>query len=858
MWSAVSSVWSDTSPFVPERLDDEEHFVGGAVVGMHLLPSGSACMVVWGYFYQKPWDTLPNPWSVRLVIVPPDGKPDDARWNNAYVVPLSERGTGAYPLATCRLANGSVAVLIRTETMGHELCIFNGAVVTRRTVANGLLSYGTLMPPGITGSVIIAPRILDYAVASSNGTHVRFVMSIEEDFDIDLAGNNLPGLVRLELKTLRFEADAPVLGMTAYLDHPGIGATSVGVILRLRADGTRDATFGANGLWVSPLNPMFRGFLCAGEFGGVLAGAIGHRAVLFGPDRNDPGGNALDFAFGGGNGYAERDLGGPLGQPVAIADAQAIYVYAQRVPAPADPGDMRGVGCRFASSGVPDQGFGAAGVSTVWCDDIVFEPKALAVSGSRLFLSGTRELRGEDCDRSPVVIAMNAANGDPVPDYGFGGFSLHGSIAAPAYIAPDGASVFAERTKTAGPPVLRFVSANGETGARVTLTPIAQGGRILSIVGLADGSLLITGGRTSMTEPAWVLKLTPGRTIDAAFGANGVFRPRMEADLIWALGVRPDNAVVLQLNTAAAAELAVMRPAGALDTAFGTMGFVEMKGFTHAALNISESSLTCFLDDDGSVLCVAHSGHNPDSQFSQFVHVGLRRIMTDGAYDPAFGLGVFSAATPPSNMMATLISPHGGTLDYSGLSPRAIWRAGGKIYLFATGFAGGGFVVNRPKPRYPVFMVFRWNADGSRDNTFSANGVQEAGYDPDHIYWSCAGVLKYSADTAIVYGMAGAADIETHSVGDTSYNVTIVREPKPALFKFDHDTGLDFSFGEDGAARYPLWEVLLSPVAGALLADGRARIACVDVLGQQRSDRPMSNLAGLIQWRLADIVGSPL
>src|SRR5262245_10807603 len=128
MWSAVPSVWSDPSPIVPERLDDEEHFVGGAVVGMHVLPSGSACMVVWGYFYQKPWELQPNPWSVRLVIVPPDGKPDDARWNNALVVPLTDRGSGAYPLATCRLADGRVAVLIRNETGAHELCIFNGTV----------------------------------------------------------------------------------------------------------------------------------------------------------------------------------------------------------------------------------------------------------------------------------------------------------------------------------------------------------------------------------------------------------------------------------------------------------------------------------------------------------------------------------------------------------------------------------------------------------------------------------------------------------------------------------------------------------------------------------------------------------
>jgi hypothetical protein len=234
-----------------------------------------------------------------------------------------------------------------------------------------------------------------------------------------------------------------------------------------------------------------------------------------------------------------------------------------------------------------------------------------------------------------------------------------------------------------------------------------------------------------------------------------VFQPRTDLDQIWLLGVRTVGRVALQTYTAGSAtELAAMLSQGQLDAAFGTNGFVTVEAFTHAALNISSNSLSCFLDEDDAVICVAHSGHYPGSLTSQYVRVALRRITTAGAYDTAFGLGAPSVITPGNDVMATLISPAGGTLEYASALPRAIWRAGGKLYLFAVGFAGGGTVAGTDRPAYPVFIVFRWNGDGSRDTAFFANGWQEAGFSPNRVYWSPSGVVSYSADTAFVYGMA--------------------------------------------------------------------------------------------------------
>lgn len=401
--------------------------------------------------YVRGWDFGfgENPPAIRLVIFPPDGRSNDGGWSQAAVVRLSSKGEGATPLGSCTIANDRVAVLFRNAAAQHELITFRpsgpGSTVfpgafTWRTVAASFLDYGTgLGTPSQTGSVLIAPRIGDVAIASSNGTSVRLVLAVEQIYDIDLANNNmLPGLLRLELAGLRFDADFSVIAMTAHLNHPGVGGTSVGAVLRLRPDGSRDAAFGNNGLWVSPLSVNHRGFVCAGEFAGIVAGCVGRRAVLFALDRNSPGGDGLDMTFGAGNGFVEHDLGGPLGRPTASADAAALYLFAQRVRIGSDgSGDGRAVGCRFSISssafGILDAGFGNGGSLTVGSDGAALEPKGIALSGSDLYLGGTRQLPGEDCDRVPVVVAMNVVDGDPISDRGFAGFSLHGSIDSPAY-----------------------------------------------------------------------------------------------------------------------------------------------------------------------------------------------------------------------------------------------------------------------------------------------------------------------------------------------------------------------------------------------------------------------------------------
>jgi hypothetical protein len=101
--------------------------------------------------------------------------------------------------------------------------------------------------------------------------------------------------------------------------------------------------------------------------------------------------------------------------------------------------------------------------------------------------------------------------------------------------------------------------------------------------------------------------------------------------------------------------------------------------------------------------------------------------------------------------------------------------------------------------------------------------------------------------------MAGEAETVTTSVaGGPPVTSTIIRQPQPALFHVQHPTGLDLGFGGDGAATQRLQEVMLTPVAGALLSARRVRLACVDVLSQPEIPEPRTNQGGLIQWQLRE------
>ena len=865
LWTGVPDVFQDQ--FTGEK---ETHLVGGTTVGLQILNTGAVCLIVWGWEFGRPWQRGTT--AVRMVTFPVDGAPRELdRWDGTGIRLISEEGRMSDPLATCATASNDVAVLIRQAPEGsragawsYAICTVSGptasGATTKRHVDPSWL-YDTLATQP-AGSTRMTADGADFAVASSSGTRVRFAMigpTGAAPRDIDLAGTPaLPGLIRLQVASLRLSAGRAVISLTAHLNHPGVGATSVGALLQLLTDGTRDVTFGENGLWVSPLAIGQRGFTCAGEANGFVAGCVDRRAVVFAVA---PNGIELDDEFGDG-GVAEHDLGDRIASPVMASDGSHVYLFAQHVPAPGSPvADNLAVGCRFRTVpgatgyGQADSGWGSAGTVTVHSDGAPLTPAAMAIRNSQVFLAGTRQVFGTNCDRIPSVTVLAQSTADPDPSFGAGGFSLHASIRHPAHVAPDGSAVFVERSAGATGPALRFVGPKGEIGSRVPLA-LPPNSVITSIIRLSDGGLAIAGGGP---EP-WVLKTDSMGAPDPSFGTTGRSTPKPGAGFGSAavLGVRSDGRIALRVDTAGKSELTVLLPTGQVDAVFGTMGFVDVFGFTHPGAG--PGGADCFLASDDSFIVILSTEHEPAKYASPFVSVALRRVTAGGQYDPNFGLGLPSVTPPAAARLLRLLQPDGasgGDAEYSRIRPAGVGWAGGQLYVFATGFSGGRHAVvagvDVQLPIYPLLLVMRWKSDGSLDQTFAGRGWQEAGYNPDRKYWSAQGVIQEGPASFVLYGMAGEAETVTTSVaGGPPITSTIIRQPQPALFHVQHPAGLDLGFSGDGAATQRLQEVMLTPVAGALLSARRVRLACVDLLSQPEIPEPRTNQGGLIQWQLRE------
>jgi hypothetical protein len=128
------------------------------------------------------------------------------------------------------------------------------------------------------------------------------------------------------------------------------------------------------------------------------------------------------------------------------------------------------------------------------------------------------------------------------------------------------------------------------------------------------------------------------------------------------------------------------------------------------------STVSPFLDTDGSILCALATVHQFDND--PFVQVGLRRITPVGVNDTAFGLGVPAVTPPAIGRRITLAQPAGATSRrdaYTRMAAVACAWMGGKLYVVAAGTAGGVLTRSGTSPAYGVLVVSRWDARRSGD-----------------------------------------------------------------------------------------------------------------------------------------------
>ena len=735
-----------------------------------------------------------------------------------------------------------------------------------------------LFAPSKRGGVRVGTAGFD-VIASTRDDQVRVAAFFAASNSFDLFTTRihsklLAGLQRLDVASIWYDGTWLSIVLTAQIDSPTAGTTSVGAILRVTSSGTRHLSYGDEGLWVGPRSTKLRPFTAAGLWPGGF-----HPGGVVGIHDSDmvaigvaPSGDAVDASFGV-NGILRHSLGGALTAPVTTSYGQYVYLFARR-------DDGRVVGSRFNRQGILDLGFGDAGLAIVPSDAEKVTPADVKVASTRVGLAVTREVDGVNCERGPEVVFLNASTAQPDSGFGASGFAFQAAVGEPAVVCPNGVSYYAERRAAGGTMNLRRTDSNGRFDRVLPLTVPITNKLIQSLYALDDSSLLVAG----VGDKDWICKLTTQGDLDPSYGTNGVAFPGrgMPSGSLEIVGVRPGGTTAVWFE----AGVGLLDTAGALDTTWGPPddtgqgldGLVPLKAFRHLIDDTPtvHSTATPFLDADGSILCVASSSRETTAEPA--VRLGLRRIKADGYYDPDFGLGLPSARQPDPGQHIRVGGPLGSTDpedSYGHVTPVGCAWLGGLLYVVAHGEAGiptaamgRGF----PVPTTGVLIVTRWTAQGLIDYAWATGGRQEAGWRPNRLDYRPAGVLllppkervfRRGARPAgdpelIVFGTAGRSVTESRpGTGGIVNTVTVTRRPEPAYFQVAHPDGIDPNPPEYLQMQEFQAAILAARILppASLSEPHRLRVVC----GDRRTQPPpkggllMSNFGGVGQFAIGHL-----
>ena len=243
------------------------------------------------------------------------------------------------------------------------------------------------------------------------------------------------------------------------------------------------------------------------------------------------------------------------------------------------------------------------------------------------------------------------------------------------------------------------------TGGKVTTDFFGSSDQTFGIAIQSDGKIVVCG-RAEMPAAQNISDLALARynsdgSLDPSFGADGKVTTQtsgMNANG-FDVAIQSDNKIVVggaaNNSDSTTGMFLVLRYAtdGSLDTSFGTGGQVT----TNINGNVSEI-LAMGLQQDGKIVGVGFTnGPNPDTNPTD--DFALARYNTDGGLDTTFGTN------------GTVVT------DFFGNSDKALglaFQADGK--LIVTGFA------TIPNTLQQTFVVVRYDADGSLDQSFGTGG----------------------------------------------------------------------------------------------------------------------------------------
>lgn len=513
-------------------------------------------------------------------------------------------------------------------------------------------------------------------------------------------GYSVPIVIRNARAALRPDGKI-VLG-----GRPGVTDTPLNVdfnLSQLNADGSLDIGFGDNGYVKTDFfneNDNLNNIALQSD-GRIVAAGFADSASIrcFALARYRPDGS-LDNSFSG-DGRQVSDLT----QTYNVAFALAIQSNG-RILAAGVSGDHYAV-ARYTQDGSADSSFNGNGERVIPIGDMS-QAKALAVqSDGKIIVAGISNISAMRNDLT--ILRLNA---DGSTDNGFSGdgiqitdFGNTVDLLQSLALQPDGKIVVAGTTSVQDYGSVRDIVVVRYNADGSLDHSFSEDGYLIrsidefsddanSVVVQPDGKILIAGN-TNLRGSYLVMRYQSDGTPDNSFGLDGLMTGFWPIGLasFTAIAVQEDGKIVtLGSRTVLTATgvgpqifIARYKTNGELDSSFGSMG---VQGLTFSA-----TAVKMVIQPDGKYLIGGINFGFPATLFT------LARYNPDGSIDSSFsddGLILDSLAT--SNYLSSLtVQPDG------------------KIIVSGTGYPTFG--------DDSYFFVARYNADGSRDNSFSGDGA---------------------------------------------------------------------------------------------------------------------------------------
>ncbi|MEQ1861133.1 MAG: Calx-beta domain-containing protein [Chthoniobacteraceae bacterium] len=469
-----------------------------------------------------------------------------------------------------------------------------------------------------------------------------------------------------------------------------------------------------------------------------------------------PAAGLFDPGFGGGDGIAQVQfevdgLHDDFNAVVRQADGKLIAVGAT-----ADFGSRFSPDiavARFNADGSLDATFGTDGKVKLDFGGVYHSREtgyAVALdAGGNIVIAGSANVAATDVASTDFFVARLTSAGVLDTTFGGTGFVLtdFGSPTEEARgVAVQGDGMIVVAGTSGGDIALaRFTPLGAldtgfDTDGKVTTNAGGGGDQGRAVALQADGKIVVAG--TNGADFVAVRYTTAG-ALDAGFGTAGIARVDLggSGESANALGIDSLGRIVLGGTKFFDVAVARLDDAGALDVTFGTGGSLVYD----AGNNYGRGNALSVISDDSVVLV-----GDIDS-----LDVFALKLTDAGVLDAAFGTAGFARVTQPSTQYAAAsLALADGSVIVTGTHFGAVDRDGLIVKLTPTGaldttFAGGGFSLTGffreapvqvlaglllPDGKYVVAgenglgdtrkdgLLARFNADGTLDTSFGANG----------------------------------------------------------------------------------------------------------------------------------------